>query len=71
LIGDRILATAIRFATAAKIIKFKVPLKNRVLLRYEERSATISSHEYIFKLKGFTFSARVPRPLFKNNINEI
>jgi hypothetical protein len=71
LIGNGSLATAIRFATVAKIIEFKVPLKNRVLLRYEERSATIYSREYIFKLKDFAFSAGVPRSLYKNNINEI
>jgi hypothetical protein len=44
-------------ATVAKIIQFKVPLKIRVSLRYEERLATIYLREYIFKLEDFAFSA--------------
>ncbi len=57
LIGNRSLATFITLATVAKIIKFKVLLKTRVLLRYEERRAPIYSREYIFKFEDFAFSA--------------
>jgi hypothetical protein len=71
LIGSGSLATTIRFATVVKIIEFEVPLKTRLLLRYEERSASIHSSECIFKLKDFAFSAGVSRYLFINNINEI
>jgi hypothetical protein len=56
LIGNRSLATAKQLAAVAKIIQFKVPLKTRVLLRYEERLATIYLREYIFKLEDFAFS---------------
>ncbi len=71
LIGNGSLATALRFATVAKIIEFEVPLKTGVLPRYARLSASFHSSEYIFKLKDFAFSAGVSRYLFINNINEI
>jgi hypothetical protein len=55
----------------AKIIEYRVPLKARVMYCFEERIETIYSHENVFKLKDFAFSAGVARSLFKNNTNEI
>jgi hypothetical protein len=71
LIGSGCLSAATRFATVAKIIEYQVPLKARVMCRFDESIETIYSREYAFKLKGFAFSAGVARSLFKNNINEI
>jgi hypothetical protein len=71
LTGKGSLLSAIRFATVAKIIKFKVSLEARVMRRFDERSRTIYSGEYTFKLKDFALSAGVPRSLYKININEI
>jgi hypothetical protein len=71
LTGKGSLLSAIRFATVTKIIKFKVSLEARVMRRFDERSRTIYSGEYTFKLKDFALSAGVPRSLYKININKI
>jgi hypothetical protein len=71
LTGTECLSTVIRFATVAKIIENRVPLKARVINRFDERMKNIDSGEYIFKLKDFAFSAGVPRSLYKNITNEI
>ncbi len=65
LIGNESLATAIRFATVAKIIELKVPLKTRVLQCYENRNANNYPRRYIFKLKDLAFSAGLPTSLLK------
>jgi hypothetical protein len=43
LTGKGSLLSAIRFATVAKMIKFKVSLEARVMRRFDERSRTIYS----------------------------
>jgi hypothetical protein len=45
----------------AKIIENRLPLKARVMRRYDEHIETIYSREYVFKLKDFAFSAWVAR----------